>query len=117
MNALGFAAPVWLTALAVLLPLGAWFAVRGERRRQAALTAFGEEPVLLRSSPLPTRRRRWTGLALKLTALALCGVALARPQLGERPAAIAREGRDVLVLLDLSRSMTVTDVVPTRLAA
>ncbi|HEU4648960.1 MAG TPA: VWA domain-containing protein [Gemmatimonadales bacterium] len=117
MNALGFAAPVWLTALAVLLPLGAWFAVRAERRRQTALTAFGEEPVLLRSSPLPTRRRRWAGLGLKLAALALCGVALARPQLGERPAAIAREGRDVLVLLDLSRSMTVADVVPTRLAA
>jgi Ca-activated chloride channel homolog len=116
-SALGFAAPVWLTALAVLLPLGVWLAVRAERRRDAALTEFGEEPVLMRSSPMPTRRRRWAGLTLKLVALALCGLALARPQLGERPAAIAREGRDVLVLLDLSRSMTVTDVVPTRLAA
>src|SRR6185295_7322093 len=59
------------------------------------------------------RRRAW----LQLAALALGFVALARPQLGERQAELARTGRDVLLVLDLSRSMTVTDVAPTRLAA
>jgi Ca-activated chloride channel family protein len=116
-NALGFAAPVWLSVLVVALPAAAWLALRGERRRVAALDRFGEEPVLAESSPIPARARRWAALALRLGALLLAGVALARPQLGERPAAIARNGRDVLVLLDLSRSMTVADVAPTRLAA
>jgi Ca-activated chloride channel family protein len=54
---------------------------------------------------------------LRLAALGLAIVALARPQLGERPATLTRTGRDVLVLLDLSRSMNVADVPPTRLAA
>ncbi|MGH7628070.1 MAG: VWA domain-containing protein, partial [Gemmatimonadales bacterium] len=53
---------------------------------------------------------------LRLAALALGIVALARPQLGERPATLTRTGRDVLLLLDLSRSMNVADVAPTRLA-
>ena len=44
-------------------------------------------------------------------------MALARPQLGERSADLVRTGRDVLVLLDLSRSMLVTDAGGTRLAA
>jgi Ca-activated chloride channel family protein len=37
-------------------------------------------------------------------------VALARPQSGERESELVRTGRDVLVLLDLSRSMGVSDV-------
>jgi Ca-activated chloride channel family protein len=52
----------------------------------------------------------------QLAALALGLVALARPQLGERQAALARAGRDVLLVLDLSRSMTVPDASPSRLA-
>ncbi|HET7601146.1 MAG TPA: VWA domain-containing protein [Gemmatimonadales bacterium] len=117
MNPLGFAAPVWLVALILLLPLAVWFVARAERRRARGLAAFGEPQVLARSSALARPRDRRLGAALRLGALTLAGIALARPQLGDRPAAIAREGRDVLVLLDLSRSMTVPDVKPTRLAA
>ena len=52
-----------------------------------------------------------------MAALAFGLVALARPQLGERSADLVRTGRDVLVLLDLSRSMLVTDAGGTRLDA
>jgi Ca-activated chloride channel family protein len=47
---------------------------------------------------------------LRLAALGLGVVALARPQAGERQSELVRTGRDVLVLLDLSRSMGVSDV-------
>ena len=48
--------------------------------------------------------------ALRFLALGLGVTALARPQFGERQGELVRSGRDVLVLLDLSRSMGVSDV-------
>ena len=113
---MSFAYPVVLAMVLVgLLPVAGWLAARGERRRRAALAAFGEEAVLGRGSALPRRTGlRW---GLRLGALGLAGLALARPQLGERRSELARTGRDVLVLLDLSRSMNVSDAGGTRLAA
>jgi len=112
---MSFAHPAVLLLLALLLTAGVRLAVRAERRRRAALAAFGDPAVLARASSLPQRTAaRW---ALRLGALALALLALARPQLGERTAGLARTGRDVLVLLDLSRSMNATDVGGTRLAA
>jgi Ca-activated chloride channel family protein len=61
--------------------------------------------LLARSSALPGYQRRLAGRALRLAALTFGVMALARPQLGERPAPLAHTGRDQLVLLDLSRSM------------
>ena len=112
---MSFAYPVVLLVLLVVAPAAGWLALRAERRRRAALAAFGEEAVLGRGSSLPRRTGlRW---GLRLGALVLAGVALARPQLGERRSELARTGRDLLVLLDLSRSMNVSDAGGTRLAA
>ena len=90
---------------------------RGLRRREEELETFGDPAVLARGSTLGdawvARRRAW----IQLAAVALGLIALARPQLGERQAELARSGRDLLLVLDLSRSMTVTDVAPNRLAA
>jgi Ca-activated chloride channel family protein len=113
---LGFAWPSVLPLLA-LVPVVAWLVWRAERRRGAAIERFGDPGLLARMSPLPDPGRRRLRHGLRLAALVLAVVALARPQLGERPATLTRTGRDVLVLLDLSRSMNVADVAPTRLAA
>jgi Ca-activated chloride channel family protein len=51
-----------------------------------------------------------------LGSLALLLLALARPQWGERPSSLNRSGRDLLVLLDLSRSMNARDRKQTRLS-
>jgi Ca-activated chloride channel family protein len=114
---MSFAWPLVLLLGAVIVPLTVRALLRGLARRDAALRAFGEPEVLGRGSPLTdgrtARRRVW----LQAAALGFGAVALARPQLGERPAELADTGRDLLVLLDLSRSMTVTDVAPNRLTA
>ena len=98
--------PVGLLALAVLVRL----VLRGERARRAALAAFGDTALLSRGSTLTPQRQAGTVRALRLAALALGVLALARPQAGERERELVRTGRDVLLLLDLSRSMGVADV-------
>ena len=98
--------PIGLAVLAAV----AWVAMRAERTRRTALAAFGEVDVLRRGSPLAPEGRTRRVWLLRLAALALGVVALARPQLGERESELVRSGRDVLLLLDLSRSMGVTDV-------
>jgi Ca-activated chloride channel homolog len=90
---------------------------RAERARRVALAAFGEEAVLRRSSSLATPREVRTTGALRIAALMLGVLALARPQVGERESELVRTGRDVLLLLDLSRSMGAGDVGGTRLAS
>ncbi|MEZ0334760.1 MAG: VWA domain-containing protein [Gemmatimonadales bacterium] len=112
---MSFGQPWVLAVAAMLLSVGTWLVVRAERRRRAALKAFGDPAVLAHGSSLPRRTGiRWT---LRLAGLLLALLAVARPQLGERTAGLARTGRDVLVLLDLSRSMNATDAGGTRLGA
>jgi Ca-activated chloride channel homolog len=106
-----------LLLLFVLLPAAGWLALRAERRRRAALRRFGDPDILAHSSSIPSDRRAITGWGLSLGALGLGLLALARPQWGERAGELARTGRDVLVLLDLSRSMTVPDAGGPRLEA
>lgn len=111
-----FAHPAVLLLL-LLLPAAAALALRAERQRRAALERFGDPALLARLSAIPQAGRRLARHALRLEALGLLVVAVARPQVGQRPALIARAGRDALVLLDLSRSMNVADAGGTRLAA
>ncbi|HEY7613489.1 MAG TPA: VWA domain-containing protein [Gemmatimonadales bacterium] len=102
---------IWVLPIGLLaLAAAAWLVSRAERRRRAAMAAFGEVEVLRRSSSLaPAQRTRAVG-ALRLAALGFGVLALARPQLGERASEMVRTGRDVLLLLDLSRSMGVADM-------
>ena len=114
---MSFAWPAVLLLGVVLVPVTLRALLLGTRRREAELRAFGEPAVLERGSSLSDGRTARLRAWLQASALGLGVLALARPQLGERPAELARTGRDLLVVLDLSRSMTVTDVSPTRLAA
>ena len=61
------------------------------------------------------RRRRARGLFLGLGVLGTL-LALARPQWGSVPETTYDQAREVLIALDLSRSMLADDVSPTRLA-
>ncbi len=113
---MSFGEPLALVLLA-LVPATAWLAMRRVREHRASLLSFGDPAVLARGSTLSNRRVAPLRAALPIAALGFAVLALARPQFGDRRADTMQQGRDVLVLLDLSRSMTVTDVSPTRLAA
>jgi len=109
-----FANPAALPLLLVLPAL--WLLLGAARdRRQAALGRFGRPDLLARTSRLgpggPSARQalRWVGLAAAI-------LALGRPQWGRQSAELARTGRDLIVALDLSRSMKAEDVGRDRLA-
>jgi Ca-activated chloride channel homolog len=110
-----FAEPRWLW-LAILGPLmlaalqgySAW-----ARRKQLAQLAAPHFLVGLTRSHSPTRRA--LKHALLVLAVAGIGLAMARPQWGQREEAGQMLGEDMLFILDCSRSMLATDVTPNRL--
>jgi Ca-activated chloride channel family protein len=116
LSSLGFGAPLYLLVLAVIGPMLGYALIRQERDRVERLHRFGDEPLLQQTSRVPSRRWRMVRDLLTLAAVLLILLALARPQLGERPSAMGRTGRDLLVVLDLSRSMNAADVEQSRLA-
>ena len=69
-------------------------------------------PGCWRAPPRFPERLSLIRQALTFGGLGLGLLALARPQFGERPSSRAVSGRDVLVLLDLSRSMNAADAGP-----
>jgi len=104
-----FAAPFWLFAATLLLAvLGAFWAWSGRRARRRLQAAF-PTPLLehLRRSLHPARRRGKLGLtALGIGAL-MCS--LARPQWGHSEIELERTGVDLMIALDVSRSMLAVD--------
>lgn len=103
---------LWALALVPVVVALAWYSAR---RREALLRAFGEAPLVerLRAS-VHTGARRWK-LLLALTAIAFLSLGLARPQFGTRVETVRREGQDVVVVLDVSRSMLAEDLTPSRM--
>lgn len=109
-----FATPEWLWALLVL-PLLALAFVYAARSRRRALARFAEAPLIgkLTESVSPGARR--LKAALTLTAVGLALLALARPQFGTRVETVRAVGQDIMIAVDLSRSMLAEDVAPNRL--
>lgn len=108
-----FIEPGWLTALAAV-PAAALLLVVAAWQRSRLLARFVGPAAASRYQPrsLP---RRLIKVACFLLALAAVSLALARPGTSPVPQKIQRSGRDVVVLLDVSRSMLATDLRPSRL--
>lgn len=104
---------LWLS-----LPLGAalilWFHL-ALRRRRAALERFAEARLLHVLAPdRDERRMRWRAVMI-VAAFALITIALAGPKWGFRWEEVRREGIDIMIALDTSRSMLTPDVKPNRI--
>lgn len=98
-----------------LLPglLALWGFAAWQRRR--ALERFAAAPLMSRiNQQLHPLRRRWKQ-ALILAALAFIIAGLARPAWNPQPQVVNREGRDVVFIVDVSRSMLAEDLAPNRL--
>ncbi len=84
-------------------------------RRTAALGGFVDEPLVERLARGLSERRRSVRLGLRVVALAATVVALAGPKYGFHWEEVQRQGIDLLVAMDTSRSMLAVDVKPNRL--
>ncbi|MDD3179732.1 MAG: VWA domain-containing protein [Opitutaceae bacterium] len=115
---MSFHSPHILWLLVPLVLLFSW-----ELARHSAQAAGGLWPKIVRAwagarsvslgarhSTLETRPRLWLWIGL-----ALCVIALARPQWGVVEEPVFDQAREVLVSLDLSKSMMAQDVRPARL--
>jgi Ca-activated chloride channel homolog len=107
--------PLALAALALVPALIAFFVWAARRRRQA-LAAFVAAELLPAVAPEIDQRRRRLRAALRVAAAACLALGLAGPMWGFRWQEVKREGVDLVVALDTSRSMLATDVKPNRLA-
>lgn len=100
-----------------LLPVLAALTLYAARRRRRALLRFVEAGLLARSGghALADPARRVLKAALLLAALGCLIVALARPAWDQVQEEVVQRGRDVVFLLDVSRSMLAQDLPPNRL--
>jgi Ca-activated chloride channel family protein len=110
-----FAEPTYLFCFGPLLGLGLLLYLFA-RRKKVALNRLGAPQLVARlSASVNGAGRRWQTM-LWFVALALIIVALARPRWGAQVEVVERRGVEIMMVLDVSRSMLAEDLKPNRLA-
>jgi Ca-activated chloride channel family protein len=104
-----FAYPFCLLALAAIPLLVYWYVRR--RGREPALR-FSELTPLAALPQSLWARLAWLPFAIRLLAMALLAIALARPQKGAAGEEIVAEGVDIMLVIDVSSSMLAEDFRP-----
>ena len=110
--------PWWLLALLLAFPVGAWLRRSTISGKIARINRYADHhllPHLTGSRELHARERwrRFSRWALLWSALV---IAMAAPRWDYADVQLFRPGADLVILLDISRSMEVTDVQPSRLS-
>ena len=111
---MSFGHPIWLWGLLVL-PALAFFFARAEQVGTEKLRRFVAARLLPQLAGTVNRTRRIMRFILLLLVLALVIVSLARPRWGYAFDEVKRKGLDLLLAVDVSRSMLSNDVQPSRL--
>ena len=117
-SGLHFARPEWLFALLGLLPVLAWLILSVTRPSQGPIHRYADPQLLphltgIRDLEVNERWGRFVRWAL-LWILAV--IAMAGPRWDFTDIQAFAPGSDLVILLDISRSMNVADVPPSRLA-
>lgn len=110
-----FAALTYAYLLWLLPALVALYVYAFARKRQALL-AFMDLMLVPRLVPNLSRARQWCKALCLIGATGCLVLALMQPQWGQEWQEVQRQGRDLMILLDVSRSMLAEDVIPNRLA-
>lgn len=106
---------VWVLFLLWVVPaVGILWHIAAKRRPYPG-NAFISPVMAARLAPPPAPARSHWQRILFLAGLLLALIAAARPQWGFRSENVYQKGRDLLIVLDVSRSMLATDVHPSRL--
>ncbi len=104
-----------LIIAAIVVPAAALLIYWAQRKQRDALSRLGNSALLQRlTDSVNWSGRRWQAV-LRVAALSLLFVALARPQWGSETTEVDQEGLQVIVALDVSQSMLADDLNPNRL--
>lgn len=90
-----------------------YIAIRNLRHR--SIIKFGDRNLVEKHFAEASPFKPWLKFAFKSIALALIIIAIANPQIGTKLEEIKREGVDVIVAVDASKSMLAEDLKPNRL--
>lgn len=107
--ALSYLYLIWLLPVLLILYIYAF------ARKRQDLTQFIDPALAARLVPSVSRVRQWLKALCLIGAVGCLVLALTQPQWGKRWQDIPRRGRDLMILLDVSRSMLAQDVAPNRL--
>ena len=103
---------LWLLVVVALLPLIYWL-LRVYARRK--LSKLGNVVTLGRLMPDYSSARGWIKIALLMLAAGFMVLALARPQTGSKLRTVESQGREIVLVVDVSNSMLAEDVSPSRM--
>ena len=114
-NIFEFAAPEWLWLLGVVpLILVIYGLLRIWLGRK--LRRFGDRATLKELMPERSAARGWIRISLFSLAVGFVILALARPQTGSKLRSVETEGREIVLVVDVSNSMLAEDTEPSRMA-
>jgi Ca-activated chloride channel family protein len=102
--------------LLLALPLLVGFFIWAYQRKQRALGRFAQMQLVRKLTPTSGLQRQVLKWVLLLAVFLFFAVALTRPRFGVKAEMVERRGVDVMIALDISRSMLAQDIVPDRLA-
>jgi len=102
--------PEYLHLLWILLPVALLF-FYGERRAGA----LSDKKTILAKAGHRGKAMRWLKYALQLSGLFFLAIAVAGPRWGMKEELVERRGIDIVVALDLSKSMLAADIQPSRI--
>lgn len=100
---------LWLIPVLASIYIYAW------QKRKSALKLFIDAGLMDRIPVSISHLKRFWKSVSVLVALAFIVISMARPAWNPKPETIERSGRDVVFLLDVSKSMLAEDLVPNRL--
>lgn len=110
-----FANPGYLFLLLLLIPVIGWYIY--ELRKADASIQIGDTRVLQKQPKSLRVRLLHIPFILRVAAITLLSLALARPQLTNRWSSESTEGIDIMMALDISGTMLAEDLKPNRLEA
>lgn len=111
---LRFENEIWFWGM-ILVPILALLFIFVATWRKKAIARTGDEALIRRLSSGYSPRRQRVKTALYLLAIFFLIIGLANPQVGTKLEKVKRQGVDVIIAIDVSRSMLAEDIQPNRL--
>jgi len=105
----------WILHFLWILPVAGFALIVQTRKKRKDLERFADEDLLKRLAPEDHKGKRFLKGIFLLCSLCALLFSLAGPRWGSHYQEVSRKGVDILVVMDVSPSMMVEDVKPTRL--